>query len=104
MSEETLAEISDVLSRKKFDAYVSRQRRQEFLRRLGGVVRIVSVTQKVSVCRDAKDDKFLDVALAGEARLILTGDKDLLALHPFHGIAILAPADFLLQRSTSEGK
>jgi putative PIN family toxin of toxin-antitoxin system len=95
MSEETLAELSDVLSRPKFDGYVSREDRQQFLRLLGGVVRVVPVTQRISACRDPKDDKFLDVALSGEAQVILTGDLDLLELHPFHGVEILRPADFL---------
>jgi predicted nucleic acid-binding protein len=31
----------------------------------------------------------------GHADLIVTGDDDLLALHPFRGIAILTPADYL---------
>ncbi|WP_420225835.1 putative toxin-antitoxin system toxin component, PIN family [Pigmentiphaga litoralis] len=97
MSEATLAELADVLARPKFDRYVSRDDRQGFLQRLGGVVRIVTVTQTIRACRDPKDDKFLDVAASGDASLIVTGDQDLLVLHPFHGIEILAPADFLLR-------
>jgi predicted nucleic acid-binding protein len=31
----------------------------------------------------------------GRADAIVTGDKDLLTLHPFRGIAILTPADYL---------
>lgn len=95
MSEETLTELSEVLSRAKFDRYVSREDRQHFLRLLGGVVRVIPITQRITACRDPKDDKFLDVALSGEAQVILTGDQDLLELHPFHGIEILSPADFL---------
>lgn len=95
VSEETLMELSDVLSRARFDRYVSREDRQHFLRLLGGIVRMVSVNQRIVACRDPKDDKFLDVALNGEAQMILTGDHDLLELHPFHGIEILSPADFL---------
>lgn len=95
MSEETLMELSDVLARSKFDKYVSREDRQQFLRLLGGIARVVRVTQRISACRDPKDDKFLDVALNGEAQLILTGDEDLLVLHPFHDVEILKPADFL---------
>ena len=95
VSEDTLTELSEVLGRSKFDKYVSREDRQQFLRLLGGVVRVVAITQRISACRDPKDDKFLDVALNGEAQLILTGDQDLLELHPFHGIEILKPADFL---------
>lgn len=95
MSEETLTELSDVLSWTKFDRYVSREDRQHFLRLLGGITRVVSITRRVTACRDLKDDKFLDVALNGEAHMILTGDRDLLELHPFHGIEILNPASFL---------
>lgn len=95
MSEATLAELSDALSRTKFDRYVSREDRQHFLRLLGGIVRVIPITQRIAACRDPKDDKFLDVALNGEAHLILTGDQDLLELHPFHGIEILSPAAFL---------
>ena len=51
--------------------------------------------QRISACRDPKDDKFLEVAVAGKADVIVSGDKDLLALHPFAGIPILPPAAFL---------
>ena len=95
VSEETLAELSEVLSRTKFDRYVPREDRQHFLRLLGGIVRVIPVTQRITACRDPKDDKFLDVALNGEAQVILTGDQDLIELHPFHGVEILSPADFL---------
>lgn len=64
-------------------------------RLLSGVSRRIPITQRVQVCRDPKDDKFLDVALCGEAQAIVRGDKDLLVLHPYHGIAIWAPAVFL---------
>ena len=95
MSAETLTELSEVLSRPKFDRYVSHEDRQHFLRLLGGIVRVIPITQRITVCRDPKDDKFLDVALNGGAQLILTGDQDLLELHPFHQVEILKPADFL---------
>jgi putative PIN family toxin of toxin-antitoxin system len=58
------------------------------------VERIDSVPA-IRACRDPKDDKFLSLAVSGHADLILTGDADLLALHPFQGIAILSPADYL---------
>lgn len=95
VSEYTLDELGQVLSRPKFDKYVSRESRQQFLRLLGGVARMVSITQHISVCRDPKDDKFLDVALNGGAQIIVTGDQDLLELHPFHGVSIYRPAVFL---------
>lgn len=100
VSAATLAELAEVLSRERFDPYVSRAERQQFLRLLGGVVRVVSITREIHACRDPKDDKFLDVALSGDAQLILTDDLDLLSLHPFHGIEILAPRAFLQQTAS----
>ncbi len=55
----------------------------------------VEPTRKFTVCRDPKDDIFLDVAIAGGADVIVSGDADLLSLHPFCGIPIISPAEFL---------
>lgn len=49
----------------------------------------------ITACRDPKDNKFLEAALAGEADAIVTGDDDLLVLHPFEGVEILRPAELL---------
>lgn len=95
VSDETLAELADVLSRPRFDRYVSLADRQRFIALLGGVARRVPITHRVQACRDARDDKFLHVALNGEAEAIVTGDADLLVLDPFHGVRILKPAAFL---------
>ena len=63
------------------------------LMRLRGEV--VKPTRKVTACRDPKDDKFLEAALAGSADCIVSGDADLLDLTPFERIPILRPAEFL---------
>jgi putative PIN family toxin of toxin-antitoxin system len=55
----------------------------------------VTPTERITACRDPQDDKFLEVAVAGEADVIVSGDQDLLTLHPFVGIPILPPAAFL---------
>ena len=99
VSEETMNELAEVISRPKFDAYLSVAERVQFLRLFGGVARMVNITHRVAACRDPKDDKFLHVALNGEAEAIVTGDQDLLVLHPFHGISILSPADFIVMIS-----
>jgi putative PIN family toxin of toxin-antitoxin system len=95
VSEASMLELADVLSRPKFDRYLSLEDRQQFLRLLGGIVELVPIVVTIHACRDPKDDKFLDIAVNGGATLILTGDKDLLALHPFRGIAIMTPAQYL---------
>jgi uncharacterized protein len=55
----------------------------------------VVVTRRITACRDPKDDRFLEVAVAGRADALVTGDKDLLVLHPFETIPILSPVAFL---------
>lgn len=96
VSRETMNELARVLDRPKFDPYVSREDRRRFINLLGGVSRIVPIARKVHVCRDPRDDIFLDVALNGEAKAIITGDEDLLELDPFHGVRIVKPAEFLV--------
>ncbi|MBF0167123.1 MAG: putative toxin-antitoxin system toxin component, PIN family [Alphaproteobacteria bacterium] len=94
VSDETLAELADVLARPKFDAYVSVDERKEFLRLLIRVAQFVPHVVPVQACRDPKDDKFLALALSGGAKTIVTGDADLLALHPFRGVQIVKPSVF----------
>lgn len=90
-----LAEIQDVLSRKKFDRYVMPQEREQFLARLVLEAALVDVTTHIVACRDPKDDKVLALAVDGAATCIISGDQDLLELNPFHDIPILTSADFL---------
>jgi len=100
-STDTLAELADVLSRPKFDPYVSIEERQTFLRLFARLAEHVAISRPIRACRDPKDDKFLELAVNGSAGLIVTGDADLLALHPFHAIAILTPSAFLALAPTS---
>jgi putative PIN family toxin of toxin-antitoxin system len=67
----------------------------ELFARYVNSVTIVPQAAMVRECRDHKDDKFLELALDGQADLLVTGDEDLLALHPWRGIPILSPADYL---------
>jgi putative PIN family toxin of toxin-antitoxin system len=95
LSEATAEEVAEVLSRPKFDSYVHPQTRRRFLAALVRRSLVVDANQSVKVCRDPKDDKFLDLAVCGGASFLVTGDKDLLALNPFQGISIVTPARFL---------
>jgi predicted nucleic acid-binding protein len=58
---------------------------------------MVPVTATVVECRDPQDNKFLELAVSGLATHLITGDGDLLALHPFRGIAIVTPQGFLAE-------
>jgi len=94
LSDAVQAELNDVLLRPKFDRYVSPLRRLQFLANLIAIATPVSITIRIQACRDPKDDKFLELALNGRADCIVTGDNDLLVLHPYEAIAILLPKDF----------
>jgi len=95
ISQATLAELAEVLSREKFDRYLTAREREEFLVKFTHAAVVVEITEEIRACRDAKDDKFLEIGVCGHAFSIITGDGDLLALHPFRGIPIMTPAQFL---------
>jgi putative PIN family toxin of toxin-antitoxin system len=97
-SEETLAEFHAVLLREKFDSHIERSLRQEIFEEYARNCLLVEISRPIRICRDPRDDKFLEVAVHGRAQAIITGDSDLLALHPFRGIEILTPADYLARQ------
>lgn len=94
-SSASLAELNDVISRPKFDRYLEPGDREAFFRMLSRIAVRIEISHPVRVCRDPKDDKFLEVALNGRADAIISGDSDLLTLNPFRGIPILSPRQFL---------
>ena len=95
LSESVINELDDVLRRPRFEKYVREDERIHFLVTLLREAHIVRVTATVADCRDPKDNKYLELAQAAQATCIVTGDKDLLDLHPYHGIPILTPRQFL---------
>lgn len=95
VSDATMNELADVLSRKKFDSYVTLGEREHFIRLLGRIAEFVPIVQRIRVWRDPKDDLILEVAVNGSADLIVTGDRDLLSLERFHNIPIVSPAAYL---------
>jgi len=94
-SVETVDELNLTLMQKDFSKYVTENERLEFIASLLREASIVSVNVHVGDCRDPRDNKFLELAISGSAACIVTGDKDLLVLHPFRGISIMTPRDFL---------
>jgi putative PIN family toxin of toxin-antitoxin system len=99
VSNETAEELHEVLGRDRFDAYLRREERDEFLDALIRDTTLIEITKRFNVCRDPKDDKFLDLAVSGRASYIITGDNDLLVLNPFEGIQVLSPSQFLIRRT-----
>lgn len=97
MSFPVLAELNEVLNRKRFRPYIDEEDIRIFIATLTREAEWVHAETRIKACRDPKDDKFLDLAVQGKANQIVTGDSDLLALDPFQGIRILPPHLFLSQ-------
>jgi putative PIN family toxin of toxin-antitoxin system len=97
ISSRILEEFEQVLSRPWFNRYAPLEMRQGYLRSFFSAAKPVVVVDTVIDCRDPRDNMFLELALSGRADVIVTGDTDLLCLHPWRGIAILSPADYLAQ-------
>ena len=98
-SDETFAELRSQFHRRKFDAYVGRKVRAVWLAQLQAVSEWVSIAGAKLGCRDPDDDKLLETALMGQAECLVTGDRDLLVMSPFHGVPILTPFDHTVEPS-----
>jgi putative PIN family toxin of toxin-antitoxin system len=99
-SAEMLDELAQVLDRKKFDRYLDKESRRAFVALMRRHLHLFAV-QRADLaavdppCRDPRDDKFLALAPASEADALVSSDEDLLVLHPWRGIPIMTPAEFL---------
>jgi uncharacterized protein len=56
---------------------------------------LTPLTEVRAVLADSDDDKFVALALAGEAQYIISGDDHLLRIGQYEGVTILKPAAFL---------
>lgn len=99
-SNSTWTELEAVSSRKKFTKYWAAQDRLLFLAQLAAMTNFYDVTSTVTDCVDVTDNKFLELAVDAKARVIVSGDQDLRSMHPFQGISIISPSEFLSLIST----
>ncbi len=65
------------------------------IRRLLLAAEAIAIAERIALCRDPTDDKFLELAINGRANLIVSGDQDLLVLSRFRDIPIITPATFV---------
>lgn len=100
VSPATLAELESVLLRNKFDRYLDQESRLKFLQHYRAATELFPVTideesALTPPCRDARDNKFLALALHCSAYTVISSDDDLLILNPWHEIAVVTPSQFL---------
>ena len=94
-SESSFQELEEILKRPKFNKYVSLESRNQFITKFKLESEQITITETINICRDSKDNKFLELAINGNADFIITGDQDLLVLNPFRGIKIITVNQFL---------
>ena len=95
VSQATMDEFATTLTRVQSKGFVKQGEALMLITSYKEMVEWVPIIERVQECRDPKDNKFLELAVNGQADYIVTGDKDLLVLHPFRGIPILTAKDFI---------
>jgi putative PIN family toxin of toxin-antitoxin system len=93
-SEATFAELESRIWKPKFDRYIPIERRKQILLELNSVAMWVEIPVAISIqafSRDVKDDPFIHAALAAGASRLISGDDDLLCLHPLDKLHIVTP-------------
>jgi len=94
VTDQLLEEILKVTSREHLRKYFPNSKVLELIRFLEEIAERYEITPQHCINRDPKDDFLLDLITASKADYLVTGDKDLLSLHPFESTTILTPVDF----------
>ncbi len=95
-SKATILELATVLSRPKFDPYAESEVRKLLVKDYAEAAKEILVTTQVTECMDAKDNKFLALALDAGAKLLVSGDKrHLLSMNPYRGITLIGLREFI---------
>lgn len=90
----TLTEVLSVLGRSKFSKYIDHDDIDGLSIRIKTAWLLIEIVSQVQFCRDPKDDKFIDLALNGKASHLITGDNDLIVLHPIENTSVINPRTF----------
>lgn len=97
VSDPTLTELVQVFARPRLSRFIHPDLRDNVLWLLDAYGVFFVPTERVTDCRDPKDNMYLELALASRAEIIVSSDTDLLVLHPWRGLRILRPAEYLAQ-------
>lgn len=56
---------------------------------------MIDPKKKINICHDADDNKFIEAAVEGEVKFIITQDKHLLKVKKYNDVEIITPKEFL---------
>ncbi|MXY91162.1 MAG: putative toxin-antitoxin system toxin component, PIN family [Gammaproteobacteria bacterium] len=103
-SEYQLDELRNVLSRERLRPYITPEEAQDLIDNLETVGTSVSELPECELSPDPADNPILASAIAGNANLIVSGDKsDMLALGHVDDIRIVSPAAALAELDRVSG-
>ena len=94
---ETLDELAAVLSRQKFDRWVTREARASAFAAIASLSERIGNMPKVHICRDPGDNKYLELACGGHADFLVSGDEDLLTLVRISTTEIISAREFIMR-------
>jgi len=92
ISPEILEEIERIIKKKLL---WDNAKTQSILRRIKNFSEIVAPQERLAVIADDPDNRILECAVTSQADFIISGDKHLLNLKAYRGIAIVTPGGFL---------
>jgi putative PIN family toxin of toxin-antitoxin system len=107
-SPDTIAELRRKLSSPKLAAFIDPDLADIAFGAFVNSVTVVDAAHNVELCRDKDDNKFLDVAVAAQASVVVSGDRDLLTLKEVHGIGhwidIITPQQYVTAVESMSGR
>ena len=98
-------ELRDVLGRERLKPYIRPAEAEDLVYHLEAVGMVTGKLPEMSLSPDPKDNPILATAVAGEADLLVSGDKgDMLALGHVEGIPIVTARDAVGRLRKREGR
>ena len=92
--DEQLHELSEVFKKTKIRKYFSNEQISDFFDLLDFASEKVTITSPTNLCRDAKDNYLVSLAIDSKTDFLITGDQDLLVLNNVCTTHILNYSDF----------
>jgi len=94
-SKATFFELETTFKKNKISKKIGVNKITNYLSIVANISVTIESVFSFDECRDPDDNKFLDLAMSGNAEAIVSGDKALLDLNPFQGIPIINATDFI---------
>ena len=92
ITSEILKEVEEVIKRPKFNEVMRKANLtpDQIVQKIVSLSNLIIAPKlNIKVCRDEKDNKFLECAESAKADYLISGDKDLLSLKEYKGILIV---------------